>query len=118
VCSSTPTFAGQVHEKARAIKNLINDRLVLEGRKAALEGFGEEFGGDAGRSWSMHHQDRAALGIKFPPALEDEARWDVSAIRDENWVMAKSDAQRLFTNKSKKKAYAVSSTGAATPRTS
>jgi hypothetical protein len=90
-----PTFVGQVHEKAGAIKNLINDRLVFEGRKASLEGFGEESSGNAGRSGSMHHHDRAALGVESPPALEDEARWDVSATRDEKWVMAKFPIRKM-----------------------
>jgi hypothetical protein len=62
-----------------AVKSLINHRLALERSKAELEDFLEELPGDGGRLWSMHHHDRAALGIEFEPEPEDKGRIGVSA---------------------------------------
>ncbi|SRR6266702_1216791 len=65
-----PTFVGQVHVEPGAVVHLFDYYLALE--DGQIELLVEEPVRDTEQTWSVHQQDRAALGVELPPAFESD----------------------------------------------
>jgi hypothetical protein len=66
-----PTSAGEIHVEPGAIPDLRYHILALEDGK--MKGGMEKFVRDMCHSRPVHQQDRAALVVELPSAIEDNA---------------------------------------------